>query len=218
VQRDVAALKDGPGADGEVELALIAAVEAGLTGRDAILTGAGWASNAFRPEARLQVEPRCLFIGKHLEKLEGADCRAGHLLNLRRNHRGQIGRQKSCVCVSDAKLNKLAFTPGHGGGRISPASDRHVFTSVLDRPFRIAAHTTKAAEGLERQVISEEFDARAVGVNAADCGVLDDSFDVGHGGHPFRLFRRLSAFHVFKVVDSRANVKKKMRKSCGQGN
>jgi hypothetical protein len=47
--------------------------------------------------------------------------------------------------------------------------------------------------------------------------VLDDSFDVGHGGHPFKLSRRLSAVHVFKVDDSRTNVKKKMRKSCVQG-
>ncbi len=75
---DVRPLEDGAGTDREVKLALIAAMKASLTRRDAILTRARRAGNAFRPKARLQVKPCCLLIRKHLEKLKGADSRTAH--------------------------------------------------------------------------------------------------------------------------------------------
>jgi hypothetical protein len=72
------ALEDGPGADREVKLAFVAAVEASLAGRDAVLTGASWARNTFRPKTTLKVDAGGFFVWKHLEKLEGADCRTAH--------------------------------------------------------------------------------------------------------------------------------------------
>ena len=66
-------LKDSACADREIKLTLVATVETGSTGRDAVLTGAGWANNTFRPEARFQIDSRRLFVGKHLEKLKCAD-------------------------------------------------------------------------------------------------------------------------------------------------
>jgi hypothetical protein len=65
-------------ADGEIQLALIAAVEATLASRDAILTGASWAGNPIRPKAGLKVNPRCLLVGEHCEKLEGRNCALAH--------------------------------------------------------------------------------------------------------------------------------------------
>jgi hypothetical protein len=63
---------------------------------------------------------------------------------------------------------------------------------------------------LESDVIGKEFDAGAVGVNAADCGVLNDGFDVLHGGHPFKLFSEVAS-DVFKVLDSLTEVERKMQ-------
>lgn len=78
MQGDVRPLEDRAGANREINLALIAAVEASLTGRDAILTGASRAGYAFRPEAAFEVGSGRLFIGKHLKQLEGADGRSAH--------------------------------------------------------------------------------------------------------------------------------------------
>ena len=50
-------LKDGASADGEVLLALVAAIEAALAGRDAILAAACWADRAIRPQTRFEVKP-----------------------------------------------------------------------------------------------------------------------------------------------------------------
>ena len=73
-------LKDGCCPNGEVQLASIAAVEAALASRDAILTGASRAGNSIRPKAGFKVKPCCLLVGEHLEELEGADCALAHEL------------------------------------------------------------------------------------------------------------------------------------------
>lgn len=62
----------------EVQFASIAAIEATLASRDAILTRASWAGNPIRPEAGLKVKPCCLLVGEHCEKLKGADCALAH--------------------------------------------------------------------------------------------------------------------------------------------
>ncbi len=74
VQRNVRTLKNRAGSDGEVLLALVAAVVAILAYRDALTDAADWADDAIRPEARFKVDAGRLLIGEHLEKLEGADC------------------------------------------------------------------------------------------------------------------------------------------------
>ena len=275
VKRYVRPLEDRSSSDREVKLAFVAAVKASLAGRDAILSGTSWTGNAFGPEARLQVEPRCFFIGKHLEQLKSADRRSAHMrftfstrlwntrtlavtswcfipssgppetspastnprierrmLNspgvsdkqmiflptehLRVNHFGEIGRKERGVSVGNLKLDKFPLPARHRSGRVGDSSNGHIFTSVLNSPFGISAHPAKTAKGLKCNVVCEEFNAGAVRVNAADCGVLDDSFDVGHGGHPFKLFSEFSP-DVSKVFDSLTFVKKKMRKSCGHG-
>ena len=78
VERDVRPLEDGSRADGEIKLALIAAVKASLAGRDAILTGASWARNTFRPKTTLKVDAGGFLVWEHLEKLERADGRTAH--------------------------------------------------------------------------------------------------------------------------------------------
>jgi hypothetical protein len=84
MQWDFAALEDRAGANGEVEIAAsVAAVEANpLAGSDTLPAFAVRAANAVRPQARLQIEPRCILIGKRLKELEGADCGTGHLCRL----------------------------------------------------------------------------------------------------------------------------------------
>ena len=77
-KRTVRTLEDRPSTDGEIELALIAAVEASLTGRDAILTGASWARNTFRPKTTLKVDAGGFLVWEHLKQLEGADSRTAH--------------------------------------------------------------------------------------------------------------------------------------------
>src|SRR5207249_2934249 len=73
VQRDVAALEDGPRADGEVLPAFVAAVEPALARGDALTLRADRAAGSIRPEPRLEVEPGRLGVGEHLEELEGGD-------------------------------------------------------------------------------------------------------------------------------------------------
>src|SRR5208337_2252611 len=116
VQGDVAALENGPGADREVKLALIAAVEASLAGRDAILTGAGWASYAFGPEARFQVDSCCLLIGEHLEKLKCADGRTAHSRGLSGGLRTARGYQPHAPLAVDAARWRLADYLSHVKG------------------------------------------------------------------------------------------------------
>ena len=71
MQRNVAALEDGAGPDGEVFLALVAAVEAILARRDALAKATAGARGAVRPKALFHVDSSCFRVGKHLEKLEG---------------------------------------------------------------------------------------------------------------------------------------------------
>lgn len=78
MQRNVRALEDRAGANGEILLALVAAVIAALAGRDPIAETAVRAANAIRPEPSFEVDPRSFLIGKHLEKLEGRNGAAGH--------------------------------------------------------------------------------------------------------------------------------------------
>ena len=53
-------------------------MKTGLAGCDAILTGTGWAGDAFRPETAFKVNAGRLFVGEHLEQFEGADGRTAH--------------------------------------------------------------------------------------------------------------------------------------------
>jgi hypothetical protein len=65
-------------ADSEIHFALIAAVEATLASGDALTTGASRAGCPIRPKAGLKVNPRCLLVGEHCEKLEGRNCALAH--------------------------------------------------------------------------------------------------------------------------------------------
>src|SRR5208337_5226816 len=116
VQRYVTALENGSSADCEVKLALIAAVKASLAGRDAILTGAGWASYAFGPEARFQVDSCCLLIGEHLEKLKCADGRTAHSRGLSGGLRTARGYQPHAPLAVDAARWRLADYLSHVKG------------------------------------------------------------------------------------------------------
>src|SRR5579871_3856391 len=82
VQRDFAALKDGSRSHGEIEVAAsVTAVEtSALAGSDAVPALAVRTADAIGPEARLQIESRCVLIGEGLEELEGADSRSAHLV------------------------------------------------------------------------------------------------------------------------------------------
>ena len=67
-------------ADGEVQLALIAAVEAVFAGSDTFVPCTSRAGSSIRPKAGLKVNPRCLLVGEHCEKLEGRNCALAHEL------------------------------------------------------------------------------------------------------------------------------------------
>jgi hypothetical protein len=65
-------------ADGEILLALVAAVEAALTLRDPLAKAADRAADAVRPEPAFKIDPGGLLVRKHCEKLEGRNGAAGH--------------------------------------------------------------------------------------------------------------------------------------------
>ena len=65
-------LEDGAGANGEVQFALVAAIEAALARRDPILPTACRASDAVRPKPFLKVEAGGFRIRYQGEELEGA--------------------------------------------------------------------------------------------------------------------------------------------------
>src|SRR5574337_313432 len=73
MERNVAALEDRPGPDGEVLLAGVTAVEAATARRDALAARTDRALDAIGPTARFQVHARGLLVREHLEKLQGAD-------------------------------------------------------------------------------------------------------------------------------------------------
>ena len=73
-------LENGSSADGEILVALVAAVEAyALARRDVLGSSADWAAHAVWPHARLEIDASRLPVGEHLEKLKGADCNPIHV-------------------------------------------------------------------------------------------------------------------------------------------
>lgn len=94
VQRDMAALEDGRGANGEVRLAGIAAVEAALARGDPLGLVAGRADGAVRPPLTLHVDPRGFRVGEHLEKLERGDRGLAH-----------------CPCIFCSRKKRLFWMP-----------------------------------------------------------------------------------------------------------
>jgi hypothetical protein len=74
VEGDMRPLEDSPGSDREVFSAFVATIIAILARGYALLLGAtDRAFNSIRPKARFEIGPRRGFVGKHLEKLKGAD-------------------------------------------------------------------------------------------------------------------------------------------------
>jgi hypothetical protein len=72
-------LKDGCGTDGEIEFALVAAVEPALANRDALTGDAGWADRARGPKPSLKVEASGFGVRDEGEELEGANGGLAHL-------------------------------------------------------------------------------------------------------------------------------------------
>ena len=284
VERDVRPLEDRASTDRKVKLALIAAVEASLTGRDAVLTGAGWADDAFRPEARLQVEPRCLLIGEHLEELKGTDGRTAHCRKLSAGFRTGPWWVAASRTLGPSEC-RVAGLQGHfmfGGLRTAPGCQarRTAYPRKARRRLEGEKRCQTAARlGIHIGLFRGESDAESLNVDRLreivekPVELLDvDSpakhvdlialyryrvqsanvvVYVGLAGEPadalmkaqtrgnqvvvewtayglgprlscvgvshFEAPLRLATSDVFKVVDSRTNVKKKMRQSCEQG-
>jgi hypothetical protein len=78
MQWDMRPLENGCRPHCEIQLALVAAVKPTLAGGDAILTGTRRAGDPIRPKAGFKVNPRCLLVGEHCEKLEGRNCALAH--------------------------------------------------------------------------------------------------------------------------------------------
>lgn len=78
MERDVGPLENGRGADGEVRLTGVTAVEAALTRGDPLGLVTGRADGTFRPPLALHVDPRGFSVGEHLEKLERGDGGLAH--------------------------------------------------------------------------------------------------------------------------------------------
>ena len=94
VQRDMAALEDGRGADGEVRLAGVAAVVAALACGDPLGLVTGRANGAVRPPLALHVDPSGFRVGEHLEKLECGDRGLAH-----------------CPCIFCSRKKRLFWMP-----------------------------------------------------------------------------------------------------------
>ena len=73
MQRNMGPLEYGPGADGEIQLAGVAAVETVLAGGDALHFGAARALHAFGPNPALHIQAGGLLVREQAEKLENAD-------------------------------------------------------------------------------------------------------------------------------------------------
>ena len=69
----MSALEDRAGADGEIQLAGIAAVVTTFPYRDTLTVFALRTPNALRPQARFKVLPRRLTVGEHLKELDEAN-------------------------------------------------------------------------------------------------------------------------------------------------
>lgn len=78
VQRNMRPLENRSSPNGEVLFALIAAIEAFLSGRDPLAKSADGATRAVRPKARFKIGARRLLIREHLEKLESGNRALGH--------------------------------------------------------------------------------------------------------------------------------------------
>ena len=78
VQRNMRPLENRSGANREVLLALVAAIEAVLARRDPLAKAANRATRAIRPKTRFKIDARRLLVGEHLEKLEGRNRALGH--------------------------------------------------------------------------------------------------------------------------------------------
>jgi hypothetical protein len=65
MQRDMGPFEDGPGANGEVLFALVAAVEAALSDGDAIAESTERTEDTIRPKAAFEVDTSGLLIGEH---------------------------------------------------------------------------------------------------------------------------------------------------------
>jgi len=72
-------LEDGSCPHSEVQFALVAAIEAILAGRNAILAAASGAGYAVGPKPLFEVKPRSFCVGDHCEELEGADSALAHV-------------------------------------------------------------------------------------------------------------------------------------------
>lgn len=73
-------LKYRPGANSEIQLAAVAAVEPARSLRNSSAGLALRANRAIHPESAFEISPRRWFIGEQLEELEGADCALAHAL------------------------------------------------------------------------------------------------------------------------------------------
>ena len=107
VQRDVRPLENGSGADSEIQLAFVAAVEPVLASGETILTSAGRAGRPLGPETRFEVHSRRLCVGEHGEKLEGTDCALAHGWNPRRGCVPAPGYQSDAPLTSSKARRSL---------------------------------------------------------------------------------------------------------------
>ena len=81
VQRNVAALENRAGADGEIFLALVAAVEPARPRRDPLTKTTYRATRPLRPKPPFQIGSRGLLVREHGEQLECRNRRFGHELD-----------------------------------------------------------------------------------------------------------------------------------------
>lgn len=73
-------LEDGPGSDGKVHSADVAAVVSATAYNDALAALTLRAEHTLRPEPGFKILTRCLLIWNHFKELKGADSRPTHTL------------------------------------------------------------------------------------------------------------------------------------------
>jgi serine/threonine protein kinase len=234
VERDVRPLEDRASTDRKIKLALVAAVKASLARRDAVLTGTGWAGYAFGPETGLKVDSGGFLIRKHLKKLESADRGSAHegilicACTMRAPDWDLLCFFNSFFGLADRshqRCTRIACLACPSQSCVQIDARDAVIEQIAFASAILLAMPVRAADGDPACTSSVNLYAVAVIVSLIRDGCSVDFLCAGPRlvprcqceCHFNSLFSRVGCASpdVSKVVDSRTNVKKKMRNFCG---
>jgi hypothetical protein len=204
VQRDVRPLENRACTNGEIELALVAAVESlAFAGGDAILTSTRRAGGAFGPKTALEVDASGRFVREHLEELKGADCALAH-----------SGSLSPGYLPAPATTLEAPLTPSRARRSLDTFKDSSSLGSVANEVAAIARHVYAKGneaifDGLNRDIRKTADHAIRVSLNKGTVEV-DAAASHRKGFSDFEFHVLLLVWLVAtedKVLESRTLVK-----------